>query len=172
MVDLILIGIDAEKVQMSVKPLRGFTDRPSIEARTWMFQANPNKYDIFQTLKSGEELWNLRQHAKDVHVGDRVLIWVCGDDAGIYAVGRVISPAVTMPDSPEGIKHWSNPAEGKRPTPRVLVRYERLLLERPLRKAYLQSDPNLWSMKILCFPQGTNFAVSAAEWQALSAWLE
>lgn len=156
---------------MTLKLISSIASRSGGEVRTWIFQANPDKYDIFETLRSGEELWNLRQHAHDVHIGDRVLIWVCGADAGIYAVGSVITSPVTMPDSPDGVKHWHNPAEGRRPVARVLVRYEHLLLDRPLRKAYLQSDPNLWDMRILHFPRGTNFAVSEAEWRAIEDWL-
>ncbi|HEY0069605.1 MAG TPA: EVE domain-containing protein, partial [Chloroflexia bacterium] len=116
-------------------------------SRAWLFQANPEKYDIIETLKLGEELWNLRQHASAVNVGDQVLIWVCGPDAGIYAVGTVVTPPVTRADSPEGITHWRTPEEGRRPKPRVLVRYDRVL-DKPLRKVYLQNDPNLWNMKI------------------------
>ncbi len=140
--------------------------------RTWIFQANPKKYEIFDTLKLGEELWNLRQHANDVRVGDRVLIWICGEDAGIYATGTVMTSPVRMSDSPEGIKHWQNPLEGRRSQPRGLVRYDRLFLDKPLRKVYLQSDPKLWDMKILQFPRGTNFALSEEEWEALKWWLD
>src|SRR4051812_24312473 len=86
-----MIGIDEERIKLRSMPMPGATSRPGEETRTWLFQANPDKYDIFETLQLGEELWNLRQHAREVRVGDRVLIWVCGDDAGIYAVGRVVT---------------------------------------------------------------------------------
>jgi hypothetical protein len=60
--------------------------------QTWIFQANPERYRILESLSAQHvELWNLRQHAHDVHAGDRVLIWLSGQDAGIYAIGTVLS---------------------------------------------------------------------------------
>lgn len=140
--------------------------------RTWLFQANPDKYDIFETMKQGTDLWNLRQHSSSIQVGDRVLIWVCGEKAGIYGLGTVMTPPAIIPDSPDGISHWRDPIEGKRPKPRVLVRYDKIMLDRPLKKAYIQSDPNLWNMQILRSPRGTNFPVTEKEWRAIEGWLE
>lgn len=142
------------------------------EVRAWIFQANPNRYRIEESLQTeGEELWNLNQHAAEVGVGDRVLIWICGEDAGIYAVGTILSNPAIMSDSPRGIGYWSDPIDGKRAKARVRVRYDRVLLSRPLRKAYLSADPALRNLGILRAPRGTNFAVTRAEWSALSGWL-
>jgi len=138
----------------------------------WIFQANPARYEILKTLaRYSVELWNLRQHAQAVRPGDRVYIWVAGDDAGIYAVGTVLTPPQVMPDSTTGISHWTDPREGRRLVARVQVRYDRLLLNRPLLKQYLQADPILRDLTILRSPRGTNFAVTAEQAQALNEWL-
>lgn len=143
------------------------------EPRTWIFQANPKRYRIEESLQAEhEELWNLNQHAAEVRAGDRVLIWISGDDAGIYAVGIVLSNPVIMSDSPRGIEYWSDPADGRRPKARVQVRYDRVLLSRPLRKVYLAADPAFRNLGILRSPRGTNFAVTTAEWLAIKEWLD
>ena len=143
------------------------------ELATWIFQANPDRYHIEESLRlEQEELWNLNQHIHDVRVGDRVLIWICGADPGIYAVGTVLSPPVLQADSPAGQGYWRDPAEGRQPRARVRVRYDRVLLDRPIRKVYLEADPGLWNLRILRSPRGTNFAVSPQEWSALQDWLE
>jgi hypothetical protein len=141
--------------------------------RTWIFQANPSKYDIFHSLASErEELWNLNQHAREVNVGDRILIWISGQDAGIYAVGTVLTPAVTRSDSGTGIGYWHTKKDGLQPKQRVLVRYDTVFLDRPLTRDYLRADPELWDLSILRSPRGTNFSVSDAEWDAIRLWLE
>jgi len=145
----------------------------ALAPRTWIFQANPNKYRILKSLESEvEEYWNLNQHAKDVHIGDRVLIWISGPDAGIYAVGTVTTEPVMMPDSPSGLEYWLLMREGRRPKPRVLVRYDRKLLGRPLLKALIRNDPELWDLEILHFPRGTNFPLADHQWSAIAAWLD
>ncbi len=144
----------------------------SEQSSVWIFQANPKRYQIFESLASqAEEYWNLNQHMKDVRVGDRVLIWVSGEAAGIYAIGTILTPPVAMSDSPQGMSYWIDKESGWRRKARVRVRYDTVLLDHPLTKAYIWTDPALWRLRILSFPRGTNFPVSAEEWQALQDWL-
>lgn len=147
-------------------------DELSRPERVWLFQANPNRYRIYESLAAErEEFWNLNQHVGDVHAGDRVLIWVCGKDAGIYAIGTVIAEPEVRPDSAAGLEYWLQPAEGRQPKARVRVRYDRVFLDHPLRKAYLECDPVLARLRVLQVPRGTNFPVSDEEWSALAGWL-
>lgn len=151
------------------EPVREAPDR----ARTWIFQANPAKYRILDSLVAErEEYWNLNQHAKSVRPGDRVLIWVCGDEAGIYAQGTVMSSPIIIPDSNRGLTYWNLKAEGKRPKARVRVRYDHLFLDKPLLRQYLECDPGLSGLQILRSPRGTNFPVRDEEWEAIHAWLQ
>lgn len=141
--------------------------------RFWIFQANPNKYRIEESLKlEREEYWNLNQHAKKVDVGDRVLIWICGKEAGVYAVGTVVTEPELMPDSDKGMKYWLASNEGRRVKPRVLVRYDEVFLDNPLLRKYIRCDPALWNLQILRQPRGTNFPVSEEEWFAIRMWLD
>lgn len=140
---------------------------------TWIFQANPRLYQIEQSLQvEQEELWNLRQHQRQVQLNDRVLVWISGKRAGIYAVGTVRTSPVIEADSPKGIGYWNDKRQGYRPIARVLVRYDRVLLDRPLLRDFLLCDPALWNMSIFRNPRGTNFTVTEAEWQAIKVWLE
>jgi len=141
--------------------------------QTWLFQANPLLYRIEQSLQvEQEERWNLRQHQRRVQADDRVLIWVSGKRAGIYAVGTVKTPPVIEADSPKGIGYWNDKRQGYRPIARVQVRYDRVLIERPLLRDFLLCDPALWNMSIFRNPRGTNFTVTEPEWQAIKMWLE
>jgi hypothetical protein len=138
---------------------------------SWIFQANPAKYRIEESLAvEKEELWNLNQHASRVHTGDKVYIWISGPMAGIYAIGTVVCEPIVQPDSPVGMEYWWDKRDGARAKPRVWVRYEKTLLDRPLLKIYLENDPGLWGMRILRNPRGTNFNLSVAESEALEWW--
>lgn len=140
---------------------------------TWIFQANPTRYDIYTSLRlESEENWNLNQHAKKIKAGDRALIWLCGDTAGIYAVGTIVTNPELKPDSETGQGYWTDKREGKRVKSRVSVRYERILLDNPLLKAYLLCDPALWNLKIIKNARGTNFSVTHDEWLAIKEWLD
>ena len=136
--------------------------------RAWLFQANPTKYRIYDSLRTESiELWNLRQHAGSVHAGHRVVIWLSGADAGIYAVGTVMANPTITSDSEVGQRYWEDARDGRRAIARVPVRYDEVLLKRPLSKVYLQAIPDLWSMKILRSPRGTNFPVTDKEWKVI-----
>ncbi len=138
----------------------------------WIFQANPSRYRIFESLaRESDEWWNLNQHADEVGMGDRVLIWIAGPDAGVYAVGTVVTAPIVTADSASGQAYWLEPEAGRRAKPRVRVRYDRVLLDRPLRKPYLAAGPALWDLPILRFPRGTNFRVSEEEWRGIEVWL-
>lgn len=140
--------------------------------RVWIFQANPTRYRIQDALQErAEDYWNLRQHAKEVHVGDRVLIWVSGDEAGIYALGTALTEPVIRADAPEAAPYWRPPDNGIRPLPRVLVRFDHTFLDQPIKKTFLLTDPVLQSLQVISFPRGTNFPVTDDQWQALQEWL-
>src|SRR5207253_3393387 len=139
----------------------------------WIFQANPNKYAIFDSLDTEiEEYWNLNQHARHVQKSDRVLIWISGANAGIYAMGTVMTEPLIRSDSAKGIEYWADPNNGTRAKPRVLVKYDRSFVARPILKDFLICDPELWNMQIVKSPRGTNFQVSPAEWNAIRTWID
>jgi hypothetical protein len=146
---------------------------PGSDTRHWLFQANPARYRIHDSLvHEAEEWWNLNQHASDVQVGDLVAIWVSGNDAGVYAVGTVVKGPRFTSDSIQGQGYWENANDGTLPKPRVLVRYDRVFVDRPLLKVLLEADPKLWDLPVIRSPRGTNFALSKVEWQALIEWLD
>ena len=140
--------------------------------RYWIFQANPSRYAINDSLRrEREEWWNLNQHASLVKPGDRVAIWLSGDDSGIYAIGTIIEGPVNRADSTQGQRYWTNPADGKREKPRVKVHYDQVIVNHPLYKAFLEADPQLWDLRVIRFPRGTNFPMTTTEWSALKEWL-
>jgi hypothetical protein len=142
------------------------------QTSTWIFQANPKISRIFESLQNEDcELWSCRQHSKKIKAGDRALIWISGKKPGIYAVGKILTDPSLQPDTPTGLKYWTNPFDGIATEERVWVEYERRMLDKPLLKEYIRCDPQLWELKILRAPFGTNFLVEHEEWEAIESWL-
>jgi len=145
----------------------------SKERNTWIFQANPKLYDIHEALRvEAKDMWGCVQHIKRIKAGDRALIWISGSEAGIYAVANILSDPELREDSAIGLKYWTNPVRGASPRPRVWIQFEKVLLDNPLLKRYLQWDPELWNLSIFANPRGTNFKVTQSEWEAIENWLE
>ncbi|GAA5531529.1 EVE domain-containing protein [Herpetosiphon gulosus] len=146
---------------------------PPVTQNTWIFQAHPSLYRINEALKiEPKELWNINQHAKKVRRGDRALIWISGDHAGIYAIGTVQHDPIMQPDSDIGQAYWIDKRRGQAVKPRVEVVYDRILLNRPLSKAMLRTDLALIGLSILRYQRGTVFPVTPQEWMAIETWLE
>ncbi len=68
----------------------GYT--PDDRVGGWVFQCNPDRYDLISAIDSGwGDDWAMNQQRDRVSVGDRVWFRITGIRAGIYAVGRIIS---------------------------------------------------------------------------------
>ena len=164
-----LIAEDGQPIfELGSLPILDMANQPN----TWIFQASPTRYNIATSLLvETRELWNCNQHVTKIKNGDRVIIWISGSKAGIYAIGKVVSDPVVRPDSTVGIGYWANVLDGLESKPRVLVEYEHTLLERPILRKYLQWDPELWGLSVFKQPRGTNFTVTEDEWLAIEAWI-
>lgn len=57
----------------------------------WIFQGNP-KFD-FETALREEILtdWTVSAHKDKIKVGDKVILWITGDQSGCYALAEVTS---------------------------------------------------------------------------------
>jgi len=125
----------------------------------WIFQAVPTSYEIKdevpERLKRGApiERWWVGQHADDMVVGDRVLLWRSGEEAGIYGTGTLVS----FPYRRERDR-W------------IDVKFDPLL-KNPVHKDRLQRHPQLRNLSIIRMARGTNFTVTSAEWEKLQPLL-
>lgn len=135
---------------------------PPAPKHVWLFQANPAKHDVdlredLEGVQPGtRDTWTVTRYKDDIGVGDRVLLWQAGEDAGIYAVGRVRRPPM-LRDEPFLERDEEYAAE---------FEYVRML-DAPVPREALKGDPVLGEMQIMKAPAGTNFQVKKEEWEAL-----
>ncbi len=129
----------------------------------WLFQGNPKYYRVIEALRDFEAMpWLVTRYAKDMSVGDGVLIWIAGADSGIYAVGQIEKPPAVLEKIPD-LNYWVDPSRARGKT-QVVIRFTRKMLEAPLLRQDLFQDPTLKSLMVIRVPNGTNYKVSAQEW--------
>ena len=126
------------------------------EVNAWMFQANPDLYNLAEELKSkaaGDEgFWQVTRYADRMEPGDIGFLWQAGDDSGIYAVVRLVSKPDTEPRSSAAgeADHY--------------VDFEYVtILDEPISRDALGSDAVLENLLIIRAPHGTNFEVTGEE---------
>jgi len=142
------------------------------DTSVWIFQANPNKYDILNALsdeKIGNSIhWLVNQHKGEIRQGHVGLLWMSGKDSGIYAVTQITSDPQLMEEYPEEKKYWQGDEEGAGKRLRVSMNVVKRLSNAPLFRKVIKDLKGLGSLSILKNPQGTNFPVSNAEWKIIS----
>jgi len=140
-----------------------------VSQRSWIFQANPEMFDIDGAIAGLTELsWLVNQHRDSIHGGDEVFLWRSGPAAGIVATATVLcDPMLLHEDDAEKVyNRQASKFEGDQV--RVRLRIEQNL-ERLLPKSQLIADPKLKDLSILKAPMGTNFPVTAEEAAAITA---
>ena len=153
------IGIQDKKVEGNV------------EASVWVFQGNPNRYDILNALSDNEVgnsiHWLVKQNRNKIHKGHLALIWMSGKEAGIYALGRIECEPAIMKEKEEERKYWLGDDE-KIEANRVRITILKRFLNKPIFRKDLIEIPELQNISIIKQSQGTNFPIEDFEWNVLS----
>jgi hypothetical protein len=139
--------------------------------RVWIFQANPNRYDILNALSDdgiGPEIhWLVNQHINEISKGHLGLIWLSGSEGGIYALTEIISNPQFMREPDIEEKYWLDSSDKGKEKLRVKMRILKNLVNNPVYKNDIKNTPGLENMSIFRYRQGTNFPVTPEEWQLL-----
>ena len=137
---------------------------------TWIFQADPKRYDILNALSDPEvqrHNWQVNQQKTKIKKGDIALIWVSGKEAGIYAIAEIITnPAITG-EPPAEDKYWIGNENRGQKRLRVELINKFVLINRPVFRHELRAIEALKNMSILRVAQGTNFPVTPSEWNII-----
>ncbi|AIZ45177.1 hypothetical protein QR90_08775 [Deinococcus radiopugnans] len=146
--------------------------QPGSGPSVWLFQSNPKYYDLaghLSTTKVGDEdEWTVTRHEKEMRIGDPVVLWVSGAEGGVYALGELTGKPSVRLTAPE----WRVEAGLDTPAGSLAVpfRYTRILTA-PVGRAAIDAHPVLSQMLVRRVPNGTNYKLSQAEWEALQPLL-
>lgn len=126
--------------------------------RAWIFQANPDQYDLPAALGARSEFyWLVRRYEREIHVGDRVYLWETGHEAGIVAIAVVASEPDVVEDPDD--EFTRDPAAFTGARPRALLRITEIVEPR-LARVEIKANPILATLMNLKIFQGTNFPLT------------
>lgn len=157
----------------------GNTASPNIltddkDVSVWIFQSNPQKYDILNALSDidiGNNIrWMVNQHRKEIKTGHLGLVWMSGAEAGIYALARVESNPTEMEEYDAEKKYWFESSEIKK-AKRVEMTILRRMINKPIFRKELKGKKGLGNLSIIRQAQGTNFPVLNSEWRIISQFI-
>lgn len=138
---------------------------------TWIFQGNPDRFNIegYLAQSSGLILWRAAQHASEMKAGDTVYLWRSqgsdtGAQSGVIAEGTIVETPRARPDDPSARPFWLNASDALTEHVRVAIRINRIAAKKEvLKREWLKEDSVLSSLPILRQPVGTNFSVTAEQ---------
>jgi hypothetical protein len=137
----------------------------------WIFQGNPQKFDVDDYLARYPELiyWRVPRYQSEIVVGDRVFIWRAGSESGVVASGVVVEAPVGASKvlHPEALGDdlWfaEKPADDE---PKVGIALDTVRLsatEGMLPRAVVKDDPLLQHGTIIRMANATVFRLDDAE---------
>ena len=134
----------------------------------WLLQGDPATYRLLHAaLEHRETTWSARQSASAIAVGDKVVYWLSGDNAGAYAVGEVTAAAQDMPEDPRFVPFWRDPTDAGASEARIRATQERLMVAYPILRGVALKDDILAEMVVLKRAAGTVFRLTAEQYDRL-----
>lgn len=129
----------------------------------WLFQANPRYSYILIALQERPQIyWLITRYGKEIQPDDRVLLWIAGKQAGIYAIAQVVESPRFWHEPPD-IEIWKMPIRARAQF-YAPVQLTHNLLANPLYKTALKFDPILRELQVMQMPHNTNFRVTIEQW--------
>lgn len=145
--------------------------------QTWLFQGNPDEYDIDGYLHSrpAQLVWLVTRYASEIAVGDRIYLWrnqgKLSAIAGIVAEGIIIAPPELRSEDPDGQPFWK--VKGTRsdaPQVRAVMRLVKVATKREvILRHWCEEDPLLVDLPNLKMQAGTNYRLTADQALRLDA---
>ena len=162
---------EALKIIQSSQPDTKWPEFAILDSESsWIFQANPDNFDIDAAIGELKEItWKVNRYKDRVHAGDVIYLWKSGENAGIVAVGKILSEPALLKDLDIEKRFIRPKAAGENGDTEfigVRISVERVL-GLMIRRQDLLNDPLLGSMQILRQSQGTNFVLSDKEAKAI-----
>ncbi|MBL7472221.1 AAA family ATPase [Robertkochia sediminum] len=128
----------------------------------WVFQGNPKVFDFETSIR--ERIltdWTVSAHKDKIKVGDKVILWITGDQAGCYALAEVTSephPNIASPDD----HLWKGEDTSAL---KAGIRITHNFVDHPVLSEYIKGVEELNDLKV--GNQGTNFSATEEEYQAI-----
>jgi hypothetical protein len=135
---------------------------------TWLFQSNPDRFDIGAYLATNPIAinWLITRYQHEIYVGDRVFIWRAGgkggaEDAGVIAEGLIVETPRLCLNEEDAAPFWADSSEQQQEKVRALIRLLKVANKKEiLKRDWLKDDPVLHDLEILRMANATNYKLS------------
>lgn len=137
------------------------------EINYWIFQGNPELFDYETALKQEILIhWTVSAHKDKIKVGDKVILWITGNEAGCYALAEVTSNPHEQTSSPDE-SLWK--VENMN-TLKADIKITHNLIDNPILKVEIEKLEELKYFK--AGNQGTNFSATEKEYLTILKLIE
>jgi hypothetical protein len=128
----------------------------------WIFQCNPNEFDLETAVKNKLlKEWNVAAHKDKIKVGDKVILWVTGKRAGCYALARITTEPSVSKNSPDDHLWKTEPKQALK----AGIELTHDLVDKPILWQRIKEKNGLEDLKV--GNQGTNFSATRKQYNTL-----
>ncbi len=132
----------------------------------WIFQANPDYYNLPAALKENViRSWKVNQFKKEIKEGDKLILWMSGQNAGIYALATIDSSVQKLIEHPDELRYYKAETLFDNETERVEISIDYNLVSNPVLKKDIITHPIL--QYLTHGRQGTNFKANENQYNAI-----
>jgi predicted RNA-binding protein with PUA-like domain/DNA polymerase III delta prime subunit len=138
--------------------------------RYWVFHYNPSYFNAIDELKDHNSADFRVQNnlLNKVKIGDKVLFWVSGKEAGIYGIGKITSMPEKRSMSLESLQYAQQPNKFQEENWRVSIEIDRNLVNNPITRSRLMEDSELAQLRVFVNPQGvSNFELTFEQYNRI-----
>jgi uncharacterized protein with HEPN domain len=132
------------------------------EVNYWIFQGNQKIYNVTQALQDNIlKSWSVKSHKESIQIGDKVILWVSGNNAGCYALAEIVSDVFEAKDDDSEMIYYVDNRSNEISN-RVSIKITHNLSSNPILKEQIQGIEALIDLK--AGSQGTNFKATQIEY--------
>jgi len=138
---------------------------PKKEINYWVFQGSPKIYNIVGALKANAiKTWTVSAHKNKIKVGDKLILWMTGNNSGCFALGRITSPVTYMKEEDSEMDFYLKPTE-QIDNNRVSIEIEHNYCNSPILWENIKDDEVFKDFN--GGNQGTNFTATKEQYETL-----
>jgi 5-methylcytosine-specific restriction protein B len=164
----ILTEDNYKHLKQALNKYQDFLSNNSIAPNYWVFQGSPKIYNIVDALKSGHvKSWKVAAHKDKIKIGDQVILWQTGNQAGCYALAEVTSELGMFKEEDYENQYYLNPIDNVE-IERVKIKIVKNMAENPILWIDIKENNTFSGFK--GSNQGTNFTATKEEFNALLNW--
>ncbi|MDP2238380.1 MAG: AAA family ATPase [Bacteroidales bacterium] len=141
---------------------KDFINKPS---SYWIFQGIPKIYDVVASLSANAlKSWTVTAHKDKIKPGDKVILWVTGENAGCYALCKVTSEVENRKDDEVEQQYYTDKSKNESHD-RVSLEIEHNFSDLPILKDELLILPEFADFK--GGNQGTNYSATKEQYEKI-----